>query len=74
MEKTIPSIETIAKIRRCKATKRIALNQPITSAKITAPKAKIEQMKEYEHLIKLPTHDSEITFIPGEEITAEIQE
>ena len=67
-------IETIAQIRQCKATKRIALNQPIKSAKITAPKAKIVQMKEYEHLIKLPTHVSEITFTPGEEITAEIEE
>ncbi|MHA1463382.1 MAG: class I tRNA ligase family protein, partial [Candidatus Heimdallarchaeota archaeon] len=67
-------IDLIAQIRQCKATKRIALNQPVKSATVTVPTDKIEQVKEFEHLVKLPVHVGKIIISAGDEITAKIEE
>ncbi|MBN1328223.1 MAG: valine--tRNA ligase [Candidatus Heimdallarchaeota archaeon] len=67
-------IEIISQIRQQKAKMRIALNQPITLAKITLPEDGINLIIKHQDLIKLPTHISTIEFITGKEMLVELIE
>ncbi|NHK30600.1 MAG: valine--tRNA ligase, partial [Asgard group archaeon] len=66
-------IEIISQIRQEKAALRIALNQPIKSAKITMSEDKITSIKKHKELIELPLHISEITFKKGAKLKIELE-
>ncbi|MHA1211580.1 MAG: class I tRNA ligase family protein, partial [Candidatus Heimdallarchaeota archaeon] len=65
-------IDIIAQARQQKASMRIALNQPIKQAKIFVPEELLAAFEKEQELIKLPTHISELEFIPGEDLKIEL--